>query len=161
MGVELWVKPYIIKLRCYWEHIGDYIWEHWELDGNTLGTREKNKKSLSPLSPLKKKKTGLFMRTLQAFALAAWISLFKFVRKHFAWANAPSLELGYLFTSPINWMWVHWIFQVFLLFHVVAIGQSPKTKNKSLKTLEHLKISKYLLSLWPCLSFPKSETTKI
>jgi hypothetical protein len=36
-----------------------------------LGTREKNKKSLSPLSPLKKKKTGLFMGTLQAFALVA------------------------------------------------------------------------------------------
>ncbi len=26
-GVELWGKPYVIKPRCYWEHIGERTWE--------------------------------------------------------------------------------------------------------------------------------------
>jgi hypothetical protein len=63
MGVELWAKPYMIKLRCYWKHTGERIWEHSE---NLMGTHceqgEKQKIPLSsPLPPLKKKKTGLFM----------------------------------------------------------------------------------------------------
>jgi hypothetical protein len=38
-------KPYKIKLRCYWEHLGECIWEHlrnlgilWELDEKMLRT---------------------------------------------------------------------------------------------------------------------------
>jgi hypothetical protein len=48
---ESWTlgKPYGINLRCYWEHLG-------EPHGKTLGTRQKQKKSLlapSPPSPPK------------------------------------------------------------------------------------------------------------
>jgi hypothetical protein len=50
MRVELWVNHSGNILR------GTLL----ELDGNTRGTRRKNKKSLSPY-PLKKKKTGPFM----------------------------------------------------------------------------------------------------
>jgi hypothetical protein len=48
-------------------NFGQTIWDTlWELDGNTLGTRKKNKKSLSA-HPLKKnKKLGLFMSALAA-----------------------------------------------------------------------------------------------
>jgi hypothetical protein len=35
-------KTYGIKVRCYWEH----LWgTHWELEGNILGRKEKEKKS--------------------------------------------------------------------------------------------------------------------
>ncbi len=34
-------KAYGIKVRCYGEHIGNRMGTHWELKGNTLGTREK------------------------------------------------------------------------------------------------------------------------
>jgi hypothetical protein len=27
MGFELWAKPYGIKLRCYWEYLGEHILE--------------------------------------------------------------------------------------------------------------------------------------
>jgi len=48
-------KPYGIKPRCYWEHLGEHIWEldgnkrnfmksFWEHDGNTLGTSGKKQK---------------------------------------------------------------------------------------------------------------------
>jgi len=51
----------MIKLRCYCEHTGEHIWEHFE---NLMGTHwEQGGKQKIPLSspPLKKKKTGLFM----------------------------------------------------------------------------------------------------
>jgi len=43
---ESWTlgKPYGINLRCYWEHLG-------EPHGKTLGTRQKQKKSLLAPSP--------------------------------------------------------------------------------------------------------------
>jgi hypothetical protein len=70
MGFELWAKPYGIKLRCYWEYLGEHILEQlvnlgifWEIDenpmgtgGNTLRTREKNKKIILPPTSLKEKK---------------------------------------------------------------------------------------------------------
>ncbi len=60
-------KPYGIKPRCYWEHLGENLGTLWELDGNKLGTREKNKKSFSAHPLKKKKKTGLFMSELAAW----------------------------------------------------------------------------------------------
>ncbi len=64
-------KPYRIKHRCFCEHLEEHFGSPWEHDGNTLGTRRKNQKSVSPC-PLKKKKTGLFMSACWAFPLAAW-----------------------------------------------------------------------------------------
>jgi len=67
-------KPYGIKCRCYWEHLGECIKEHfsnlgilWGLDGNTLRTREKKpkkKNSPHPTPPhltFKRKKTEPIM----------------------------------------------------------------------------------------------------
>jgi len=67
-------KPYGIKCRCYWEHLGECIKEHfsnlgilWGLDGNTLKTREKKpkkKNSPHPTPPhltFKRKKTEPIM----------------------------------------------------------------------------------------------------
>jgi hypothetical protein len=34
-------KTYGIKARYYWEHIGNLIRTHWELERNMLGTKEK------------------------------------------------------------------------------------------------------------------------
>jgi hypothetical protein len=34
-------KTYGIKARCYWEHIGNLIGIHLELEENMLGTKEK------------------------------------------------------------------------------------------------------------------------
>jgi len=61
-------KPYGIKPKCYWEHLGEYIWEH---DENTLGTREKEKKSLPPHAPPdpQKEKTRPFTCVMLNFPL--------------------------------------------------------------------------------------------
>jgi hypothetical protein len=58
MGVELWANHMGLKPRCYWEHLGEQIWEHF---GNFLGTGgehigkkgEKNKKKNPLPHPLK------------------------------------------------------------------------------------------------------------
>jgi len=55
-------RTYGIKARCYWEHPWETHWEpkahvgnlmrtHWKLEGNMLGTKEKRKKSPTPLPP--------------------------------------------------------------------------------------------------------------
>jgi hypothetical protein len=56
-------KAYGINESCYGEHVGEHIGNfknlmgiHWELKGNTLGTREKWKKN--PLFFLRAKKQG-------------------------------------------------------------------------------------------------------
>jgi len=64
-------KTYRIKVRCYWEypwethwehneHVGNLMRTHWELEGNRLGTNEKNKNSPlpTPLQPQTSKKTN-------------------------------------------------------------------------------------------------------
>jgi len=55
-------KAYGINVSCYGEHVGEHIGNlknlmeiHWELKGNTLGTKEKWKKN--PFVFLKGKKT--------------------------------------------------------------------------------------------------------
>jgi hypothetical protein len=53
-SVELWAKPYGIKVRCYWERFGG---TYWELIMNMMGTGEKRKKiPHPPPSPFPKKK---------------------------------------------------------------------------------------------------------
>jgi hypothetical protein len=69
-------KPYGTKPRCYWEHLGERILEHFE---NLMGTHWEQVnlflKSLSP-RPLGKKKTGPPMSACWAFPSAAWNWLF-------------------------------------------------------------------------------------
>jgi hypothetical protein len=52
-SVELWAKPYAIKVRCYWERFGG---TDWELTGNM-----RKKKKFPPLPPSlpKRKKLDL------------------------------------------------------------------------------------------------------
>ncbi len=93
-------KPYGIKRRCYWEHLGECIKKHfwnlgilWGLDGNTLGTRGKKPKKKKkkppphpphPTPPPKGKKPEPIMSACWAFSLAAWNFLFfKTVYHHF------------------------------------------------------------------------------
>ncbi len=56
------------KLKCYWEHLGEQVWEtiknftitHWELGGNT---NENNKSPKNPTLlhlPPRKKKKGVY-----------------------------------------------------------------------------------------------------
>jgi hypothetical protein len=54
MGVELWEQT-------TWDKTQVLLGTYWEHDGNTLGTRGKNKKSLSPCPIKKEKKPGPFM----------------------------------------------------------------------------------------------------
>jgi hypothetical protein len=66
-------------MRCYWEYLQKWIWEHvgnlrilWEHDENTLKTRQKNKKYPLPTPfPQKRKKLDQ-------------ISLSKTVHDHFS-----------------------------------------------------------------------------
>jgi hypothetical protein len=67
---ESWTlgKPYGIKLRCYWESLGNNFgtWgTPWEQDGNTFGNKRKNKNNLPP--PPNRKK----LNPLSAFSLTA------------------------------------------------------------------------------------------
>ncbi len=49
-------KAYVIKVRCYWEHLGEHIETFLgtplEIDGNTLGTAQKNQNSNPYSQPL-------------------------------------------------------------------------------------------------------------
>jgi hypothetical protein len=63
MRVELWAKPYGIKVRCYWEHFGEpfanLMGTHRQHDGN----KEKKQKKILVLLPINfiKKKPGPLM----------------------------------------------------------------------------------------------------
>ncbi len=81
-------KAYGIKVRCYGENVGEHIGNlgnilgtHWELKRNTLGTREKWKKSFptcppppqtSPPPKLERKKSKAPWLHAWAFPSAAW-----------------------------------------------------------------------------------------
>jgi hypothetical protein len=69
------------KPRCYWEHLGERIWEYL---GNLMGTRGEKKKV--PLSaPPQKEKPAPFMRACWAFPMAAC---------NFSFQNCVSSFLG-------------------------------------------------------------------
>jgi hypothetical protein len=87
-------KPYGIKPRCYWEHLGECIWEHFENLMRTDGNKGKNKKSMFP-PPFRKGKTGPFMSASWASSLAAWnFSRQNYWSPFFALANERGRNLG-------------------------------------------------------------------
>ncbi len=83
-------KPYGIKPRCYWEHLGEHIWEHFE---NLMGTREKTKNPCPPF--FEKEKSGPFMSASWASSLAAWNFSFQNCwSPFFTLANGRGTNLG-------------------------------------------------------------------
>jgi hypothetical protein len=61
------------KNRCYWERVENIArtWgTNWEIDENTLGTKENNKKPTPPTATQKKKKSR-HLEHMQIFSLAA------------------------------------------------------------------------------------------
>jgi hypothetical protein len=51
-------KGYGIKVRCYWECVGGTHWELGEHNGELIGKKGKNEKSLPNLATQKKKTRG-------------------------------------------------------------------------------------------------------
>jgi hypothetical protein len=66
-------------MRCYWEYLGEWIWEH---DDNTFKTRQKNKKYLFP-TPFPETRKKLDQ-----------ISLSKTVSPFFSWPNTLPKSWG-------------------------------------------------------------------
>jgi hypothetical protein len=87
MGVELWAKPYGIKLRCYWECLEEQLGNL----GKPLGTWWEQKKKNIKSSTSKKKKTRPLMSACWDFSLAAWNFCFQ---NCLAWANGRVTNCG-------------------------------------------------------------------
>jgi hypothetical protein len=73
MRVELWAKPYGIKVRCYGNILGNPLRTSWEHIGNMMGTRKKSQKNPRPPSnKFYKKKTWTPHESMLSLSLAAW-----------------------------------------------------------------------------------------
>jgi hypothetical protein len=84
------------KPRCYWEHLGECIWEYF---GNLMGIRGGKKKFLSQL-PLKKKKLHPSWEHAEPSQWLHAISLSKTVCHHFL----PPLMAGGEFWGQCLWI---------------------------------------------------------
>jgi hypothetical protein len=84
-SVELWAKPYGIKVRCYWERLG----------GNILRTHREHKKKKFPLPSFpKRKQTGPLMSPYWAFHWLYGTFIFQNCLSPFlAWANGMATPL--------------------------------------------------------------------
>jgi len=103
-------KTYGIKVRCYWEHIGNLMgtWkEH-------VGTKEKWKNPLPDGPPFKKLYNNKIkaLSACWAFPLTAWNFYFQNCLSSFlAWANTPIINWGYLFLPAqvvFLLLWQYW-----------------------------------------------------
>jgi hypothetical protein len=102
-------KTHGIKVRCYWEHTGNLMGTHWELEGDTFGNEGIPKKILLSPKTWKKKFKALWVHAEPSHWLHG-ISMFQNCSSPFlAWANTPIINWGYLFDfiSRLTYMYTH------------------------------------------------------